>query len=264
MSFGLERPAGQRPSIRTSPTSAQSAAPENPTPSMNPAPNDRARASAPLARCSLRRAPQLGNSAPLICRPLPSKLGSWRLFACGKRYTHTHDRTRKVMTFFPHLPPVWDACAHIAPSAVTRALDALLFRKVEATTTHLIATSHNTGRTLTLCSRAHSERAGEQAEGSRGRPTARGAGLPWCTAWPCTVGRQGGGSHVCSLESRSHVRRSGSRNRYCDGRLRRRCFGRTMAAKSPLLRELGLWGPRGRRGVLQCHRAHFPHSVLAP
>ena len=44
------------------------------------------------------------------------------------------------------------------------ALDALLLRKVEATTTHLIATSHNAGRPLTRCSRLHSKRAGAQAE----------------------------------------------------------------------------------------------------
>jgi hypothetical protein len=44
------------------------------------------------------------------------------------------------------------------------ALDALPLRNVEATTTHLFATSHNAGRSLTRRSQARSKRAGEQAE----------------------------------------------------------------------------------------------------
>ena len=178
------------------------------------------------------------------------------------------------MTFFPPLPAVWDGCAHFAPSAVASALDALLLRKLEATTTHLIATSHNAGRPLTHCSRARSERAGEQAERARRLPDrAAPLGYHGGRPWPCN-GRApredpvfarwkaavmsaalvaGAFTAVTAVTAVSATVASAGA-----------ASAGPCAARSSLLRELGLWSARGRCGVLQCHRAHFPHPVLAP
>ncbi len=155
MSFrelALERPVGQRPAVRTKrdastkPIAQRSSAGQRATGPLLLTPSPSARQQLPYA--SRYRA--------------SSAVGGFSLVA--NVIHHSHDRTRKVMTFFPYLPPVWDACSHFAPSAVTLALDALLLRNVEATTTQLIATSHNAGRPLTLCSRTRSECAGGQVE----------------------------------------------------------------------------------------------------
>jgi hypothetical protein len=108
-------------------------------PSLGRLPHDRARASAPLARCSLSRAPQLGNSAPLI-PPLPGKPSCRRLFACARRYTHKSRANKEGHRFFFLICRLFEyTCLDFALSAVIDALDALLLRKVPATIVRQIA-----------------------------------------------------------------------------------------------------------------------------